>query len=208
VDAAFTQGTVYLLTGKDTPKGIHFLEIASDKGSHPATMALFDAYSGNIGSMPDPVKALALLKKKVQDGNGWAMFKLGVAHARGQFGLKEDQQEGERLIRLAASKGDLDARKIVAAMDAPKEDPISLVGPQVFIDGGGYARVQGLVKNTSSGDLDALVQFDLVSPTGVILENYQKTLFRIPPGGAQQIDIAIAPYHRDAHVVVRGVKWR
>ncbi|WP_243294568.1 hypothetical protein [Geothrix mesophila] len=73
---------------------------------------------------------------------------------------------------------------------------------------GSYVRVQGLVKNISNRDLDALVQFDLVSPSGVILENYQKTLFRIPPGGAQQIEFAIAPYHRDAHVQVRGVKWR
>jgi TPR repeat protein len=208
VDAAFTQGTVYLLTGKDTQKGIHFLEIAAAKGSHPATMALFDAYSGNIGSTPDPVKALALLQKKVQDGNEWAMFKLGVAHARGQFGLKEDQKEGERLIRLAASKGDLDARKIVAAMDAPKPDPITLIGPQVVVSDGGYARVIGYAKNISNATLDANVQFDLIDPRGVTLENYSKTLFGIPPGGSQMIDIAIAPYHRNARVQVRGVKWR
>lgn len=208
VDAAFTQGTVHLLTGKDTQKGIHFLEIAASRGSHPATMALFDAFSGNLGSTPDPAKALALLQKKVEDGNGWAMFKLGVAHARGQFGLKEDPQEGERLIRLAASKGDLDARKIVAAMDAPKPDPISLIGPQVVVSEGGYARVIGYAKNISNTTLDANVQFDLVDPRGVILENYSKTLFRIPPGGSQMIDMAIAPYHSNARVQVRGVKWR
>lgn len=208
VDAAFTQGVVHLLTGKDTQKGIHFLEIAAEKGSHPATMTLYDAYSGNVGSTPDPTKALALLQKKVQDGNEWAMFKLGVAHARGQFGLKEDQHEGERLIRLAASKGDLDARKIVSAMDAPKPDPISLIGPQVVVSEGGYARVIGYAKNISSATLDANVQFDLIDPAGVTLENYSKTLFGIPPGGSQMIDFAIAPYHRNARVQVRGVKWR
>lgn len=208
VDAAFTQGTIYLLTGKDTQKGIHFLEIASAKGNHPATMALFDAYSGNIGSTPDPAKALALLQKKVQEGNEWAMFKLGLAHARGQFGLKEDPQEGERLVRLAASKGDLDAKKVVAAMDVPKPDPITLIGPQVAFADGGYPRVVGWAKNISSGTLDANVQFDLIAPNGVILENYSKTLFGIPPGGSQMIDIAIAPYHRNARVQVRGVKWR
>lgn len=207
VDAAFTQGTICLLTGKDTQKGIHFLEIASDKGSHPATMALFDAYSGNTGVTADPAKALGLLQKKVKDGNEWAMFKLGVAHARGQFGLKEDQVEAERLIRLAASKGDLSARQVIAEFDAPKPDPISLTGPQV-VDSGGFPRVQGLAKNISNGTLDANVEFDLIGPNGVILEHYSKTLFSIPPGGSQMIDIAIAPYHRNARVQVRGVKWR
>lgn len=208
VDAAFTQGTIYLLTGKDAQKGIHFLEIASEKGSHPATMALFDAYSGNTGTPADPAKALGLLQKKVKDGNEWAMFKLGVAYARGQFGLKEDQQEGERLVRLAASKGELDARKVVAAMDAPKPDPITLIGPQVTLADSGFPRVMGWVKNISTGPLDASVQFDLIDPNGVILENYSKTLFSIPPGGSQVIDIAIAPYHRNARVQVRGVRWR
>jgi hypothetical protein len=40
------------------------------------------------------------------------------------------------------------------------------------------------------------------------LEHYSKTLFSIPPGGTEQIEIAIAPRHRNARVQVRGVKWR
>lgn len=99
------------------------------------------------------------------------------------------------------------AQPIEKSMASPRL--LAMIATQKYVDGMPlYARVQGLVKNSSSRDLDALVQFDLVSPTGVILENYQKTLFRIPPGGAQQIEFAIAPYHRDAHVLVRGVKWR
>jgi len=71
-----------------------------------------------------------------------------------------------------------------------------------------FPRVIGYAKNIGNSTLDANVQFDLLDPRGVILENYSKTLFGIPPGGSQMIDIAIAPYHRNARVQVRGVKWR
>lgn len=208
VDAAFTQGGIYVLTGSNANKGVHFLEIAANRGHDAANMLLFNAYIGALGAAPDPVKALALLKKGAGEGNAWAILKLAMAFGRPELGLQKDLNEAERLVRLAAEKGSLEARKLVAAMDAPKDDPIRLVGPEVITDNGGYARVQGLVKNTSSRDLDALVQFDLVSPNGVTLENFSKTLRGIPPGGSQMIDIAIAPYHRNAHVQVRGVKWR
>jgi hypothetical protein len=43
-------------------------------------------------------------------------------------------------------------------MDAPKPDPISLIGPQVVVDGGGYARVIGYAKNISNGEMTAGVR--------------------------------------------------
>jgi len=49
---------------------------------------------------------------------------------------------------------------------------------------------------------------DLVDPSGVVIDQYQKTFFQIAPGSRQLIDIAIAPYHANAHVELKAVRWQ
>jgi TPR repeat protein len=160
-----------------------------------------------INPNTDPARTKKALDDLVAADDAWAIYTLGVAYARGELGLKSDAKEAERLVRLAADRGNLDARRIIAAMDAPKPDPITLITPQI-VDSAGFPRVLGYAKNISNGTLDANVEFDLIDTNGVILEHYSKTLFSIPPGGTEQIEIAIAPRHRNARVQVRGVKWR
>ncbi len=208
VNAAFSQGGIYLLSSTNAKKGIHFLEIAANSGHNAATMLLFNAYIGSLGGPPDPGKALALIRKRTEEGDAWAIFKLSLAYGRPELGLQQDLKEAERLVRLAAEKGSLEARKIVSAMDAPKEDPIELVGFQVDVSQGGYAKIIGMVRNKGSVYLDAQVQFDLVSPQGVTLDTYQRTFLGLSPGGDQQFEINVSPDYRGAHVRVRDVRWR
>ncbi len=211
VEAAFTRGISCLNEVQEVQKGIRFLEIADMEGNEQAAPILLSVLIKEDWSSPFPDRALAFLNKKSNQGHADSSYHLGVAHSYGFLGLQKDEKESERFTRLAAKQGSPQAIAAVAAMDAPKpeeEDPVTVTGPQVVIDGGGFARVQGLIRNTSRQRLDAHLQFDLVSPSGVVLDTYDRTYFRMMPGATHQIDIAIAPYHRDAHVVVQDVKWR
>jgi len=168
--------------------------------------------SSSVNQNPDQSNSIRVLEQLTEAGDAWAPWMLCVFYTRGIVDppIAKDPDKAMKYLRIAASRGNKDAKEGLKAFDEALEQrnaPIQVERLGIYAPDG-FPRIQGLVRNTTNVPHNARVAIDLLQPNGTLIENYSKTLFGIAPGQAAMIDIAIAPYHRNAQVKVRSVEWQ
>lgn len=192
-------------------EGLQWIRTAADRGFTYAQMRLSYLYSQGDFVPKDTKMAVQWLTKAAEAGDKDAQVELGVAYRDGREGFGKDFEKAKFWLSSAVAAGGNNAPEALAHLEGliqQEETPVRLINLNVVIGRYGYPRIQGHVNNTSKTVIDAMVVFDLIAPSGVILDHYEKPLWQIPSGGTCQIDIAIDPRYQDARVQVRDLKWR
>lgn len=202
------------LLSRDLAKAERFLLLAAKEiSTGPGEMLFRKIYQSNsINPNPDSVRAKQTLERLLEAGDSWAPFRLGMAYLQGEAALniQRDEKKGYSLLQTAHIRGDANAFKVIDILDAAarrNSEPFQVERLGIYAPDG-FPRIQGIVKNVTQVPHNARVVIDLVQPNGTLIENYSKTFFGILPGQSAAIDIAIAPYHRNAQVKLRGVQWQ
>jgi len=109
-DSAFELGIIYSYNDqfKDEEKGLYYLNLAIEDGSHRAMSEKAYLLINNENPSPETVKeAKELFEKAMEMGNDYAPYRLGLAYERAEFGGEADYTKALELYELAASRGSI-----------------------------------------------------------------------------------------------------
>lgn len=182
------------------PKGpgeLLFRKLYQDKAINPAS---------------NPALARGVLEQLSTTGDSWAPGRLGFAYMDGEpeLGISKDPKKAAEFFRIGEKRGDRDSARVLKIFrdaEARANEPfrVERLGVYNIMD---FPRIQGLIRNISDRPHNARVTIGLLSPTGTLIDTFTKTVFGIPPNQAGEIDIAIAPYHRNARAELRKLEWQ
>jgi uncharacterized protein len=119
-DACHVLGLMYL-DGNGVPQdkveGEKWLRCAADGGAPGAQVALGMLYrnGATISGKRDDEQAAVLFKKAADNGNPEAQLRLAEMYRYG-YGVKPDQAEAIRLLRLSLKQGNMEANKMLVEM--------------------------------------------------------------------------------------------
>lgn len=202
------------LVPRDTTKAEKYLLMAA-KGfaTGPGELLYRKLYQNKgINPNPDPAQAKRILERLTAAGDSWAPGRLGFAYMDGepQLGISKDPEKARDFFKIGESRGDQDSARVLNFFrdaEARANEPVRVerLGVYNIMD---YPRIQGLIRNVSDRPHNARVTIALLGPTGNLIDTYTKTVFGIMPNQAGEIDIAIAPYHRNARAELRNLEWQ
>lgn len=101
---------------KDPAQAIPWLTKAAEQGQDQAQTCLAQAYQQGNGVGKDEARALEWLKKAAAQDHAVAEYELGLAHARGTLGLKEDAEAAVDLLIKSAEQGLAEAQMELATL--------------------------------------------------------------------------------------------
>jgi TPR repeat protein len=119
-DACHILGLMYLDGNgmpQDRAEGEKFLRCAADGGAPGAQVALGMLYrnGATVSGKRDDEKAAELFKKAADKGSPEAQLRLAEMYRYG-YGVKPDQAEAIRLLRLSLKQGNMEANKMLVEM--------------------------------------------------------------------------------------------
>ena len=85
-----------------------WLEKSASKDDTNAMMELFTRHTQGRDAEKDEQKGLAWLRDAVRLKDGKALYRLAEVYAKGQFGVRRDPKEAEKVLREGASLGSAD----------------------------------------------------------------------------------------------------
>jgi TPR repeat protein len=103
-----------VLTDKDIPAGMRFLELAVAKDYEPAIHLLASVLKDGDAGAPDTARAVALFKRAGDQGCMGAHFELAVLYANGCGEPRNDQETPVALFARLAAAGDAGAQLALA----------------------------------------------------------------------------------------------
>ena len=109
-DSAFELGVIYSYNDnfKDEEKGLHYLNLGIEDGSHRAmSEKAYLLIKKENASGEEVSEAKNLFEKAMDKGNDYAPYRLGLAYERAEFGGERDFAKALELYELAASRGNV-----------------------------------------------------------------------------------------------------